>query len=111
MKGTVVYIEANGALVEIAAKSPAYLPLQEASIHRIKRVEEAGIYPGFREEFVIIGDNEDDCLTLSLRPIQYELAWERCRQLQAADVVVKGKVGICTQIFHCFICFIPHGHI
>ncbi|KAA0034974.1 30S ribosomal protein S1 [Cucumis melo var. makuwa] len=92
VKGTVVYIEANGALVEIAAKSPAYLPLQEASIHRIKRVEEAGIYPGFREEFVIIGDNEDDCLTLSLRPIQYELAWERCRQLQAADVVVKGKV-------------------
>ncbi|CAK9313835.1 unnamed protein product [Citrullus colocynthis] len=92
VKGTVVYSEANGAFVEIAAKSPAYLPLQEACIHRIKRVEEAGIYPGLREEFVIIGENEDDCLTLSLRPIQYELAWERCRQLQAEDVVVKGKV-------------------
>ncbi|XP_038885297.1 30S ribosomal protein S1, chloroplastic-like [Benincasa hispida] len=92
VKGTVVYTEANGALVEIAAKSPAYLPLPEACIHRIKRVEEAGIYPGFREEFVIIGENEDDSLTLSLRSIQYELAWERCRQLQAEDVIVKGKV-------------------
>lgn len=104
VKGTVVYSEANGAFVEIAAKSPAYLPLQEACIHRIKRVEEAGIYPGLREEFVIIGENEDDSLTLSLRPIQYELAWERCRQLQAEDVVVKGKVGISTPIFHSFIC-------
>ncbi|RVW71609.1 30S ribosomal protein S1, chloroplastic [Vitis vinifera] len=34
----------------------------------------------------------DDSLILSLRSIQYDLAWERCRQLQAEDVVVKGKV-------------------
>jgi hypothetical protein len=85
----------NGAFVDITAKSSAYLPVQEASIHKIKRVEEAGIVPGMREEFVIIGENEvDDSLILSLRSIQYELAWERCRQLQAEDAIVKGKVGI-----------------
>ncbi|KAI4335033.1 hypothetical protein L6164_013719 [Bauhinia variegata] len=93
VKGTVFRTDTNGALVDITAKSSAYLPLQEACIHRIKHVEEAGIVPGLRQEFVIIGENEaDDGLILSLRDIQYDLAWERCRQLQAEDVVVKGKV-------------------
>ncbi|PON64887.1 Ribosomal protein [Parasponia andersonii] len=93
VKGTVFCTDNNGALVDITAKSSAYLPLQEASIHRLKHVEEAGIVPGLKEEFVIIGENEaDDSLILSLKNIQYDLAWERCRQLQAEDVVVKGKV-------------------
>ncbi|KAK4380153.1 hypothetical protein RND71_002015 [Anisodus tanguticus] len=93
VKGTVFSVDANGALVDITAKSSAYLPLREASLHNIKHVEEAGIFPGLREEFVVVGENEaDDSLVLSLRSIQYDLAWERCRQLQAEDVVIKGKV-------------------
>ncbi|PIA60909.1 hypothetical protein AQUCO_00300434v1 [Aquilegia coerulea] len=93
VKGTVFTTEANGALVDITAKSSAYLPLQEACIHNLKHVEEAGIFPGVQEEFIIIGESEaDDSLILSLRSLQYDLAWERCRQLQAEDVVVKGKV-------------------
>ncbi|KAG6726236.1 hypothetical protein I3842_02G070800 [Carya illinoinensis] len=93
VKGTVFSIDKNGALVDITAKSSAYLPVQEACIYKIKNVEEVGIIPGLKEEFVIIGENEvDDSLILSLRTIQYGLAWERCRQLQAEDVVVKGKV-------------------
>ncbi|KAI4338573.1 hypothetical protein MLD38_023616 [Melastoma candidum] len=93
VKGTVFSTDSYGAYVDIMAKSSAFLPVQEACIHRIKHVEEAGIVPGLRHEFVIIGENEvDDSLILSLRSMQYELAWERCRQLQAEDVVVKGKV-------------------
>lgn len=95
VRGTVFCTDSNGALVDITAKSSAFLPLQEASIHRLKHVEEAGIVAGLKGEFVIIGENEaDDSLVLSLRSIQYDLAWERCRQLQAEDVVVKGKVSI-----------------
>ncbi|KAJ0092759.1 hypothetical protein Patl1_24810 [Pistacia atlantica] len=93
VKGTVFCTDKNGALVDITAKSSAYLPVQEACIYKIKHVEEAGIVPGLKDEFVIIGENEaDDSLILSLQSIQYELAWERCRQLQAEDVTVKGKV-------------------
>ncbi|KAL0376322.1 UNVERIFIED_CONTAM: 30S ribosomal protein S1, chloroplastic [Sesamum calycinum] len=55
VKGTVFYTDANGALVDINAKSSAYLSLREASIHSIKHVEEAGIVPGLREEFVLLG--------------------------------------------------------
>ena len=97
VKGTVFKTDNNGALVDITAKSSAYLPVQEACIHKIKHVEDAGIVPGLKDEFVIIGENEvDDSLIVSLRSIQYELAWERCRQLQTEDVVVKGKVGFFT---------------
>ncbi|KAH7676362.1 small subunit ribosomal protein S1 protein [Dioscorea alata] len=93
VKGTVFMTDNGGAVVDIIAKSSASLPVQEACIHRIKHVSEAGIYPGLVEEFVIIGEKpSDDSLILSLRAIQYDLAWERCRQLQAEDVVVKGKV-------------------
>ena len=75
------------------------MPLQEACIHKIKHIEEAGIVPGLREEFVIIGENEaDDGLILSFKAIQFDLAWERCRQLQAEDVVVKGKVGFAEKL-------------
>lgn len=87
-------MDSSGAFVDITSKSTAYLPLREASIRRIKHVEDAGLIPGVKEEFVIIGQNEiDDGLILSLRSIQYDLAWERCRQLQAEDAVVKGKVS------------------
>ncbi|WCJ23248.1 ribosomal protein S1 [Euphorbia peplus] len=93
VRGTVFMTDNNGALVDITAKSSAYLPLQEASIHKLRHVEEAGIVPGLMEDFIIIGENEaDDSLVLSLRLIQYDLAWERCRQLQAEDVIIKGKV-------------------
>ncbi|KAF4362120.1 hypothetical protein F8388_023972, partial [Cannabis sativa] len=80
VRGTVFCTDNGGALVNITAKSSTHLPLQEASIHRLKHVEEAGIVSGLKMDFVIIGENE------------YDLAWERCRQLQAEDVVVKGKV-------------------
>ncbi|GJZ06427.1 30S ribosomal protein S1, chloroplastic [Tanacetum coccineum] len=66
---------------------------KEASIHGIKHVEEACIVPGLHEEFVIIGENEyDDSLILSLHKIQFDLAWECCRQLQAEDFMLIGKV-------------------
>lgn len=105
VEGTVYCTDANGALVDITAKSSAYLPLQEACIHRIKHVEEAGIVTGLKEEFVIIGENDaDDSLILSLKSIQYDLAWERCRQLQAEDVVVKGKVSVCLFWFSLLQC-------
>lgn len=103
VKGTVFSTDASGALVDTTAKGTAYLPIEEACILKIRHVEEAGIYPGLEEEFVIIAEHETDgSLILSLRRLQYGLAWERCRQLQAEDVVIKGKVGTESQVFSFF---------
>ncbi|AQL07040.1 30S ribosomal protein S1 [Zea mays] len=93
IKGTVFMTTSNGAYIDIQSKSTAFLPLDEACLLDIDNVEEAGIRPGLVEEFMIIDENPgDETLILSLQAIQQELAWERCRQLQAEDVVVTGKV-------------------
>lgn len=99
--------------MDIPAKSSAFLPLQEACIYKLMNVAEAGIFRGLMDEFMIIGENEDDdSLVLSLKAIQIELAWERCRQLQADDVVVKGKVRNVALVLLCFslffYCFYAH---
>ncbi|KAM0948423.1 putative nucleic acid-binding, RNA-binding domain, S1 [Dioscorea sansibarensis] len=93
IKGTVLMTDDNGAHVDIFGKLSAYLPLHESCLHKVKHVAEAGIHPGLQEEFIVVGENaEDDCLVLSLRSIQWDLAWERCRQLQFEDAPIKGKV-------------------
>lgn len=94
VKGTIFRTDDDGALVDIGAKSLAYLPVKEACIHEIKHVKEIGLYPGLQEEFIIIGQKGDVDFILSMRRLQYNLAWERCRQLHAENAVVKGKVGL-----------------
>ncbi|KAI5056733.1 hypothetical protein GOP47_0028551 [Adiantum capillus-veneris] len=69
------------------------MPTAEASILQPKNVEEAGLFAGWKDEFHII--REDDAngrLILSLKEIQCDLAWERCRQLHAEDAIIKCKV-------------------
>lgn len=93
VNGTVVMTEANGAYVNITAKAMAFLPIYEASIYRVRHVCEAGIVPGLQEEFVVVGkDPSAGNLILSLKSLQFDLAWERCRQLQAENAAVTGKV-------------------
>ncbi|RCV45090.1 hypothetical protein SETIT_9G425000v2 [Setaria italica] len=93
IKGTVFMTTSNGAYIDIQSKSTAFLPLDEACLLDIDNVEDAGIRPGLVEEFMIIDENpSDETLILSLQAIQQELAWERCRQLQAEDVVTTGRV-------------------
>lgn len=94
VKGVVFKSNHNGVLIDIGAKAPAYLPMQEACIHKLKSVEEVGLFPGFEEEFAIIRDDDDNGrMILSLKKIQYDLCWERCTQILADDVVVRGTVG------------------
>lgn len=94
VKGVVFKADHNGALIDIGAKAPAYLPLQEACIHKLKSVDEVGLLPGTEEEFVIIRDDDDNGrMILSLKKIQYDLCWERSAQMLADDVVVRGTVG------------------
>lgn len=93
VKGTVFMTNNNGALVDIGAKAPAFLPTSEASIQRIKSVEEIGLSSGFEDEFFISrSDDDNGRMVLSLKKLQLDLAWERCKQLQAEDAIVKSLV-------------------
>lgn len=86
--------DSAGALIDIGAKAAAVLPLQEASLLKLRTFEDAGLQPGMQEEFSIVGEDEThDRYILSLRKAQQDFAWERCRQILADDAVVRCKVS------------------
>jgi len=90
--GTVFSLEPRGALIDIGAKTAAFLPIQEMSINRIDSPSEVLQPDETREFFILTDENEDGQLTLSIRRIEYMRAWERVRQLQAEDATVRSNV-------------------
>ncbi|MEO0967749.1 MAG: S1 RNA-binding domain-containing protein, partial [Cyanobacteria bacterium J06639_18] len=90
--GTVFSIEPRGALIDIGAKTAAFIPIQEMSINRVDNPEEVLQSNETREFFILTDENEDGQLTLSIRRIEYMRAWERVRQLQAEDATVRSGV-------------------
>ena len=90
--GTVFSIEPRGALIDIGAKTAAYIPIQEMSINRVDSPDEVLRSNETREFFILTDENEDGQLTLSIRRIEYMRAWERVRQLQAEDATVRSGV-------------------
>lgn len=90
--GTVFSMEPKGALIDIGAKTAAYIPIQEMSINRVDDPSEVLQSNETREFFILTDENEDGQLTLSIRRIEYMRAWERVRQLQAEDATVRSNV-------------------
>lgn len=90
--GTVFSMEPRGALIDIGAKTAAYIPIQEMSINRVDDPEEVLQSNETREFFILTDENEDGQLTLSIRRIEYMRAWERVRQLQTEDATVRSSV-------------------
>ena len=90
--GTVFSLEPRGALIDIGAKTAAYIPIQEMSINRVENPGEVLQSNETREFFILTDENEDGQLTLSIRRIEYMRAWERVRQLQAEDATVRSQV-------------------
>jgi len=92
VNGTVFALESKGAMIDIGAKTAAFMPLQEVSINRVEHLSDV-LEPGeVREFFIISEENEDGQLTLSIRRIEYMRAWERVRQLQKEDATIYSEV-------------------
>jgi small subunit ribosomal protein S1 len=90
--GTVFSLEPKGALIDIGAKTAAFIPIQEMSINRVDQPEEVLGNNETREFFILSEENEEGQLTLSIRRIEYMRAWERVRQLQQEDATVRAKI-------------------
>jgi small subunit ribosomal protein S1 len=92
VNGTVFAMEPKGAMIDIGAKTAAFMPLQEVSINRVENLSDV-LEPGeIREFFILSEENEDGQLTLSIRRIEYQRAWERVRQLQKEDATIYSEV-------------------
>ena len=92
VSGTVFALESKGAMIDIGAKTAAFMPSQEVSINRVEGLSDV-LQPGEIREFLIMSEeNEDGQLALSIRRIEYQRAWERVRQLQKEDATIYSEV-------------------
>jgi len=92
VQGTVFSIEPRGALIDIGAKTAAFIPIQEMSINRVDDPQEVLQANETREFFILTDENEDGQLTLSIRRLEYMRAWKRVRQLKEEDATVRSII-------------------
>ncbi len=86
IKGTVVQHDSEGAYIDIGGKSPAFLPKREAALEIIDDL--AQVVP-LNEEFEFLIIREQDAegkVTLSLRQLQIQAAWDK-----VAEIADSGK--------------------
>lgn len=87
VKGTVVQYDKGGCVVDIGAKSSAFLPLQEAALalEQGTSIEDV-IAIDTETDFEIISDeDENGQLLVSVRRIQYREAWDKVIAKQDSD--------------------------
>lgn len=116
IKGTAVTYTSNGLLVDIGAKTSAFVPQKEISIDHTKTVEEV-IQIGEEKEFLIIREEDDDGqLTLSLKKVASAYSWQKLEELKQEDAIIECDVisavkgGILVDVLG-LRGFVPSSHI
>jgi len=94
VSGTVVQYENGGCIVDIGAKSSAFLPTEEASLFREQGAPIENLVELEKEmNFQIISEeDENGQLLVSVRRIQYREAWETVEAQQGKDEVFEAPV-------------------
>ena len=90
--GTVVSVDADGAMVDIGYKSEGLIPTEELSIRN--QVDPTEIVKvGEKVEALVLNKEDDEGrLILSKKRAQYERAWGRVQELAESNTTVKGTV-------------------
>jgi len=78
--------------VDIGAKSSAFLPLREAALIPADDVTSVVGLDEARDFMIISEENEDGQLTVSIRRIEFQKAWDRVLELQAEDAHFEAEV-------------------
>ena len=93
--GTVFKLEPEGALIDLGSEIAAYIPLREMSIVEVESPDEV-LQLNETRQFLVVRDYSDQennpRLSLSIRHLEYRIAWERVRQMQAENVTVYARV-------------------
>ena len=71
VNGTVFALETKGAMIDIGAKTAAFMPMQEVSINRVEGLSDVLQPSEIRQFFIMSEENEDGQLSLSIRRIEY----------------------------------------
>ncbi len=116
VRGKVFEYDSNGAYVDIGGKSSAFLPIEEAALRTVTDLSEV-VPLDEEQDFLIIREQDaDGQVTLSLKQLQIQQAWEDLVELQetgkALQVRVSGanKGGVTVDV-QGMRGFIPRSHL
>lgn len=93
VRGKVFEHDSNGAYVDIGGKSSAFLPIEEAALRTIADLSEVVPLEEERDFLIIREQDADGQVTLSLRQLQIQEAWEQLIELQESGKVLQVRVS------------------
>lgn len=92
VRGKVIEHDSSGVYVDIGAKSPAFLPIKEASLKTVENLSEVLPLQEEREFLIIREQNEDGQVTVSLRQLEVKRVWEQLAEKQDTGAVLQVRV-------------------
>jgi small subunit ribosomal protein S1 len=92
VQGTVVEYGVAGVMIDIGAKSAAYMPIRECALSEIGDVSEAVDIDETRDFQIISDEDENGQLLLSIRRLEFAKAWETVLEQQVEDKAFDGTV-------------------
>ena len=93
VRGKVFEYDSNGAYVDIGGKSSAFLPIEEAALRTVTDLSEVVPLDEERDFLIIREQDADGQVTLSLRQLQIQQAWEDLIELQETGKVLQVRVS------------------
>lgn len=93
VRGKVFEYDSNGAYVDIGGKSSAFLPIEEAALRTVTDLSEVVPLDEERDFLIIREQDADGQVTLSLRQLQIQQAWEDLIDLQETGKVLQVRVS------------------
>lgn len=92
VKGIVCSYDSSGVIVDIGAKTAAYVPVKEAIVDKTVTLEDT-LKKNQEYEFLIIREeDEDGRFMLSYKKVAMAYAWRELEQLKAEDATVEGII-------------------
>ncbi|MCD7780282.1 MAG: S1 RNA-binding domain-containing protein [Candidatus Gastranaerophilales bacterium] len=92
VKGIVCSYDSSGVIVDIGAKTAAYVPAKEAVVDKTVSLEET-LKRNQEYEFLIIREeDEDGRFMLSYKKVAMAYSWRELEQLKAEDATVEGVI-------------------
>lgn len=92
VKGIVCSYDSTGVIVDIGAKTAAYVPVKEAIVDTTVSLEDT-LKKNQEYEFLIIREeDEDGRFTLSYKKVAMAYSWRELEELKAEDATVEGVI-------------------
>ena len=93
VRGKVYEYTSDGAFVDIGGKSPAFLPVREASLQGITDLSVLLPLQSEREFLIIREQDAEGQVTLSVKQLEIKEMWDRLRELQDSGQSVQVRVS------------------